>query len=87
MDSAPIRLRINPQPGWQIATQLVQASEPGVFTAPNLQWFMDSPTEVGPLTIRSWTSTRGGKTSTWRLAVHHLGSPAEVDSFASWCEP
>ena len=82
MESAPITLTIHPQPGWKIATQLAPTRNPDVFTAPNLQWFLDSPTEVGPVTFRSWTRTIGGKTSTWRLAVHHLGTEADVDSFA-----
>jgi predicted metalloprotease with PDZ domain len=82
MESAPIKLTIHPLPGWKIATQLAPTRDPNVFTAPNLQWFMDSPTEVGPVTIRSWTETRANKTLTWRLAVHHTGTEADVDSFA-----
>ena len=81
LETAPITLTIHPQPGWKIATQLVPTRDANVFTAPNLQWFMDSPAEIGPITIRSWSETRGGKTSTWRLAVHHLGTEADVDSF------
>jgi predicted metalloprotease with PDZ domain len=54
-----------------------------VFTAPNLQYFMDSPTEVGPVTWRTWTASFAGKPSTWRLAVHHLGTDAQVDSLAT----
>jgi predicted metalloprotease with PDZ domain len=81
MESAPIRLTIHPQPGWRVATQL-SASNDTVFTAPNMQWFMDSPTEVGPITVRSWTETYKNKPYTWRLAVHHLGNEAQVDSFA-----
>ncbi len=83
MESAPIRLRIHPQPGWSVATQLAPTSDSTVFTAPNLQWFFDSPTEVGPVTWRRWTATQNGKTSTWRLAVHHLGTEAQVDTFAT----
>ena len=82
MEWAPITLTIQPQPGWKIATQLVPTRNPNVFTAPNLQWFLDSPTEVGPVTFRSWTRTIGGKTLTWRLAIHHVGTEADVDSFA-----
>jgi predicted metalloprotease with PDZ domain len=43
---------------------------------------MDSPIEVGPFTLRSWSETHNGKTSTWRIALHHLGAEADVDSFA-----
>jgi predicted metalloprotease with PDZ domain len=82
MDAAPIRLTIHPRKDWLVATQLVPTKDSTVFTAPNLQWFMDSPTEVGPVVFRSWTSRYGGKPYTWRLAVHHLGTSAELDSFA-----
>lgn len=81
-DAAPIRLTIRRQPGWQVATQLVPVSD-SVFTAPNLQWFMDSPTEVGPVVWRQWTDSAGGKRATWRMAIHHLGTDAQVDSFAT----
>jgi predicted metalloprotease with PDZ domain len=83
MDAAPIKLTVHPAAGWRVATQLVPTADPNVFTAPNFQWFMDSPTEVGPVTIRSWTETHEGKPVTWRLAVHHLGTDAQVDSFTT----
>ncbi|MEP6506638.1 MAG: PDZ domain-containing protein [Gemmatimonadales bacterium] len=83
METAPIRLTVHPQPGWQVATQLGPTPDSTVFTAPNLQWFMDSPTEVGPVTWRQWTGTYGGKPSTWRIAIHHLGTEAQVDSFVT----
>ncbi|MEO5589122.1 MAG: PDZ domain-containing protein [Gemmatimonadaceae bacterium] len=82
MEAVPIRLKINRPAGWSIATQLIPTADSAVFTAPNLQWFMDSPTEVGPVIVRSWTRTFAGKPSTWRVAVHHLGTATQVDSFA-----
>lgn len=82
MSAAPVRLRIVPRQGWRIATQLVPTTDSTVFTAPNMQWFMDSPTEAGPLMFNSWQESHGGRTSTIRLAVHHLGTQAEVDSLA-----
>ncbi|HZJ01155.1 MAG TPA: PDZ domain-containing protein [Gemmatimonadaceae bacterium] len=81
MNTAPIKLTIHPLPGWKIATQLAPTRDSLVFTAPNFQWFMDSPIEVGPVTTRTWTRTSNGKTSTWRIALHHLGTEAQVDSF------
>jgi predicted metalloprotease with PDZ domain len=86
MESAPIKLTIHPQAGWRIATQLAPTRNPDVFTAPNLQWFFDSPTEVGPFTMRSWTRSFAGKPVTWRLAVHHSGTETEVDSLAGMVE-
>jgi predicted metalloprotease with PDZ domain len=65
-----------------VATQLRPTADANVFTAPNLQWFMDSPTEVGPLAMRTWTGTYGGKTYTWRIAMHHPGSDADLDAYA-----
>lgn len=82
MSSAPIRLKIHPRAGWRVATQLLPTADSTVFTAPNMQWFMDSPTEVGPVMFSSWRQGIGGKTETIRLAVHHLGTQAQVDSLA-----
>jgi len=82
LSSAPVRLTIHPRPGWKVATQLAATSDT-TFTAPNMQWFLDSPTEVGPLTFRNWSATHGGKRYTWRLAVHHAGTEAQVDSFVT----
>lgn len=83
MENAPIRLNLHPRAGWRIATQLVPTADSTIFVAPNLQWFMDSPTEVGSLTIRSWSDSSGGKKSTWRIALHHLGTEAQADTFAA----
>lgn len=83
MDAAPVRLTLHPRAGWRIATQLVPTSDSTTFTAPNLEWFMDSPVEVGPLTFRTWTDSTTGKRSTWRLALHHLGTEAQADTFAA----
>lgn len=79
----PISIRFElPDTAWRIATQLLPAGEPNVFRAPDLQYFMDSPTEIGPLDIRSWTLASGGKSQTIRLALHHAGTRAEADSYA-----
>ncbi|HJP59722.1 MAG TPA: hypothetical protein VJ865_06970, partial [Gemmatimonadaceae bacterium] len=86
LERAPIRLTIHAPPGWRVATQLRPTSDSTVFTAPNLQYFMDSPTEVGPVSWRTWTATYGGKPSTWRLAVHFLGNQAQLDTFATMAQ-
>ena len=82
MSNAPIRLKIHPRAGWRVATQLWPTADSTVFTAPNMQWFMDSPTEVGPVMVSSWRQGIGGKAETIRLAVHHLGTQSQVDSLA-----
>jgi predicted metalloprotease with PDZ domain len=83
MGSAPIRLTLHPREGWRIATQLVPTADSTTFTAPNFQWFMDSPVEVGPVTFHTWSDSTNGKRSTWRLALHHVGTDAQADTFAT----
>lgn len=85
----PIRLRLTQPPGktWTVATQLFATADPLVLTAPNFQYFMDSPIEFGPLTIREFTVERAsGPPARIRLAVHHLGTDAEVDAYAKQVE-
>jgi predicted metalloprotease with PDZ domain len=88
MDARPIRVTFHPpeRSRWKAATQLVPTAEAMTFTAPNLQYFMDSPTELSDYTLRSWTVTVGGRTDTIRLALHHTGTDAEADSFAAMAE-
>lgn len=68
---------------WNVATQLFPTGSPLVFTAPNLQYLMDSPTEVGAFTSRVFTVDDGkGPAQTVRIALHHDGSEGEADAFA-----
>ena len=80
---APVRLRIRGLPGWRVATQLEPTADPMVFTAPNVQYFLDSPTEASAFALREWEQPFAGHTPRYRLAVHHQGSEAQVDSFAA----
>ena len=66
---------------WQVATQLFPGPDARTFTAPNLQYLMDSPTEVGTFSLRSFTVRDGGREPTFRLAVHHDGDEAQLDGF------
>ena len=62
---------------WLVATQLHPGSSPLEFTAPNLQYLMDSPSEFGPVSIRQFTV--GGRT--FRFSLHHTGTDAELDGY------
>jgi predicted metalloprotease with PDZ domain len=62
---------------WRVATQLKAGSSPLEFTAPNLQYLMDSPSEFGPVVMRQFTV--GPRT--FRFSLHHTGSDAELDGF------
>ena len=81
-DAKPIRVKFNrADAAWKIATQLPAASEADTYWAPNLQYFMDSPTEISAFTLREWPVTDNGKTYTFRLALHHPGTEADADVF------
>lgn len=83
MENAPVTVRFRrPSSNWKIATQLVPTGDPEVFTAPHLQYFMDSPTMLGELRFREWPIKSNGKTYTIRLAINDECSDAEVDEFA-----
>ncbi len=87
LDSRPVRLALTQPPGesWRVATQLFTTSDPLVFTAPNLQYLMDSPIKFGPHVVRTFQIPRpaGAAPATIRLALDHDGSEALVDAFAA----
>ena len=65
LDLRPIRVSFVPPAGsnWKAATQLFASSTPFEFTAPNLQYFMDSPTELSNFLMSTFqVSDRAGKT-------------------------
>jgi predicted metalloprotease with PDZ domain len=63
--------------GWKVATQLHPTQDPRTFTAANLHYLVDSPTELSAFTLRTFTVDRE-----FRLALHHDGSDADADRFA-----
>jgi predicted metalloprotease with PDZ domain len=82
LEGRPVEVTFQrPREGWRIATQLVPTDDPERFTAPDLAYFMDSPTEISAFDLRSWEIGPAGRRQTVRLAVHHLESAAEVDRF------
>jgi predicted metalloprotease with PDZ domain len=84
LDRHPIEMRFEPPAGsnWRVATQLFPGADAFTFTAPNLQYLMDSPTEVGTFDLRAFTVPDGARTPSFRVAVHHSGDGAELDGFA-----
>ncbi len=79
LDDRPAALRFVTPAGvkWQVATQLHPGASAFEFTAPNLQYLMDSPTEFGPVSIRQFQID--GRT--FRFSAHHTGTDAELDGF------
>lgn len=79
LDDRPATLTFDPPPGaqWQVATQLHPGSTPFEFTAPNLQYLMDSPVEFGQIVMRQFAIG----SNSFRFALHHRGTDAEIDGF------
>jgi predicted metalloprotease with PDZ domain len=67
---------------WKVATQLKSTKKKYTFTAPNLAYFMDSPTELSDHQVKNWTVNSNGKDYKINLAVHHNGIEEDLVEFA-----
>lgn len=65
---------------WKVATQLKKENG-NTFSAPDLQYFMDSPTEISDHQIRSFYVDSNGKKQTIHFVLHHNGTDAELDAY------
>ena len=89
-ESRPMKITFTPPQGsnWKIATQLFGTSDPWTFTAPNLQYFMDSPTELADLVISEFTVRNADDSLVKiRLAAHSDGSQSDIDELAKLVQP
>ena len=87
LERRPATVRFEPPAGrdWQVATQLYPSDDPLTFTAPNLQYLLDSPAELSAFMERSFTVSDPANPDhapTFRVALHHDGTAAELDRFA-----
>jgi predicted metalloprotease with PDZ domain len=90
-DMRPVRVTFQPPAGytWKVATQLFPTDDPWTFTAPNLQYLMDSPTELSDYALRTFKIRNpDGKEFVVRVTVHHDAGAdgADVDEYASGAE-
>lgn len=78
----PVQVTFTPRKdlNWKIATQLKKEAE-NIYWAPNLQYFMDSPTELSNHQIRSFEVPSNGKNYTVNFVLHHNGTEAELDDY------
>ena len=67
---------------WRVATQLLPGPDALTYRAANLQYLMDSPSEFSEFSERTFQLADAGG-QTFRLAVHHDGTNAELDAFAA----
>jgi predicted metalloprotease with PDZ domain len=84
LETRAVNVRFEPPAGsnWRVATQLFPGADAQTFTAPNLQYLMDSPSELSSFALRMFTVSDGSRQPTFRIAVHHEGDEAELDGFA-----
>ncbi|HSH45560.1 MAG TPA: PDZ domain-containing protein, partial [Longimicrobiales bacterium] len=85
LEARPVRITFRPIHDWRIATQLQPTDDPNTFVAPDLQYFLDSPTELSDFTLREWRAGPRGE-AVIRIALHHLGTEEEADAYAEMAE-
>jgi predicted metalloprotease with PDZ domain len=66
---------------WTVATQLKPEAD-GTWSAPNLDFFMDSEIELSAHALPEWTVGD----SHFRLSLHHNGTDAEAAAYAKMCQ-
>jgi predicted metalloprotease with PDZ domain len=71
-----VTFNTNSQPDWKIATQLKHL-EGNKYMAPDLYYFMDSPTEISNFDLREFTLDG----ENIRFVLHHPGTPQEFDQY------
>jgi predicted metalloprotease with PDZ domain len=91
LDDRPIRIEFDPPlskqygpsgPGWGVMSQLLRSPFPDTphtvleYFAPNLQYLMDSPVELGRSSVRSFNVDQ----NTFRFSLHSTGTESEFDS-------
>jgi predicted metalloprotease with PDZ domain len=83
MDSRPLKFEFNnlDKYGWRVATQLKHEGA-NIYSAPNMQYMMDSPTELSDYKESSWEVNNNGKNEKINLTIHSVDGQAVVDEFA-----
>ena len=82
-ENAPASLKFEVPAGsnWKASTQLIPGAD-DTWSAPNLEWLMDSPVEISAHMMPEWKV----ENATFRLALHHLGSKEDAAQFARMCQ-
>ncbi len=78
LSNGPIEIKLIARKdlNWKVATQLPHVSDT-TYSAPNLQYFMDSPIEISNYNLREFKV----ESQNIRLALHHNGTEQEVDTY------
>ena len=84
LETAPIQIKfVLPDTAFTIATQLKPTASTNTFTAPDLQYLMDSPTKIGKLQWREWPIANGTTKMNMRLALEAASTKADTDSLTT----
>ena len=75
-DGIEVTFNVRNDLNWKVATQLKPVSG-NIYYARNLQYFMDSPTEISNHSIRSFDV----KGQSVNFVLHHNGTEAELDTY------
>jgi predicted metalloprotease with PDZ domain len=84
LEKRPIQFEFNDldKYGWRVASQLKHEGGK-VYSAPDMQYMMDSPTELSDYKVSSWDVVNtDGKTEKINLSVHSDDSQAVIDNFS-----
>lgn len=71
-----VNFKTDSHPDWKIATQLKHL-EGNKYMAPDLYYFMDSPTEISNFDLREFTLDG----ENIKFVLHHPGTPQEFDQY------
>ena len=87
LEDRPARVRFEPPAGvsWRVATQLFPTADEMVFNAPNLQYLLDSPTELSEFELRTLRSpTRHRRPIVRSSASPYITRPPLAQSTRMW---
>jgi predicted metalloprotease with PDZ domain len=77
-----VKFNYTEKQNWKVATQLKPMAN-GTYFAPNLQYFMDSPTEIANYKTASWqVKNTDGKLQTIHLITHSNDDQKTIDNYA-----
>ncbi len=75
-----VDFKIREDLNWKIATQMPLVSGT-TYSAPNFQYFMDSPVEISDYQMREFDVTSNGKSQKVQFVLHHNGTEEELDTY------
>lgn len=85
----PVQIKFNDlqKYEWKVATQLKPTAQSDTYTAPDLQYFMDSPIELSDYKMVSWQDVNPDKKSqTIRISAHSIDDQLVIDKYAKMVE-